>query len=143
MTGVRPEAGKGSHMSTPQIHLEEDNNTDVDLDQEVVLDGHGKRITEADAEALAEEIIGKTGGRGGARPGAGRPSLNGKSGQSSQIVVRMPDDLQAQLAARAAAAGVTVSLLVREIARLAVEGTGALAKQIAKLEEQLRAGSKV
>jgi plasmid stability protein len=121
-----------------KLKIDTGHGTNIDLDKEVVVDAHGKRITEADAEALAAEIIAKTGGRGGVRPGAGRPSLSGKSGKSSQIVVRLPDELQAELAARAAAAGVTVSLLVREITKLAVRGSGAVAKQVTKLEEELR-----
>ena len=78
----------------------------IDLDEEVVLDSHGQRYTEADVEQIVESIEAQPRGRG-------RPSLSG-SGTSSVVRARMPEQLRAALAARAYAESRTESELIRE-----------------------------
>ncbi|MCO5325013.1 MAG: CopG family transcriptional regulator [Nocardioidaceae bacterium] len=83
--------------------------SNVDLDQEVVLRADGSRYTEAAAIADAEEISARR-----RAPGGGRRSLEGKSGRSPQIGVRLPNDLKRRLAERAIRDGVRESDVVRE-----------------------------
>lgn len=77
----------------------------VDLDETVVRDREGRRITEADALERSEEMI--------ARSRGGRPSLS-EGGRSPQIGVRLPSDLDARLRARAEREHKKPSQIVRE-----------------------------
>lgn len=77
---------------------------DVDLDEEIVLDSKGDRITEAVAEEMAEYAIGEA---------RGRPSLS-QSGISPEVKARVPAELQARLLERAKAEHRKPSVLVRE-----------------------------
>ena len=80
---------------------------DVDLDREVVLDGRGRRITNASAEAATADALAKV--------GRGRPSLSGEPGSGSpQVTFRLPAKLRAKVERRAAAEGKKVSELARE-----------------------------
>jgi hypothetical protein len=79
---------------------------DIDLDQEVVYDKRGRRITEARAAELVEEVLGK-----GAR---GRPSLGGGPTHSPQVSFRASAELRARAKERAEREGKTVSQLARE-----------------------------
>lgn len=83
--------------------------TDIDLDQEEVY-VDGKRFTNADAEAAADqaELTGPP------RPGRGRPSLSGAGENSPQIATRVPAQLRDRLQARADAEGKKLSEVVRD-----------------------------
>lgn len=76
---------------------------DIDLDREEVRVG-GRRFTEADADALAEELERRT------RPG--QPSLSGE-GESPQIRVRVARQEYDRLAAIAKAEHSSISAIVR------------------------------
>ncbi|MCL2541079.1 MAG: ribbon-helix-helix protein, CopG family [Nocardioidaceae bacterium] len=78
---------------------------DVDLDETVIVDRDGRRITEADAVERSEELLAKSRG--------GRPSMS-KSGRSPQIGVRLPVGLDARLRERAAREHKRPSEIVRE-----------------------------
>ncbi len=80
---------------------------DIDLDQEVVLDGDGQRITEQRATEIAEETLRAV------RPG--RPSLSGQGeGGSPRVSFRIPEQLQIRVEQRAAQEGRPVSEIARE-----------------------------
>jgi len=79
---------------------------DTDLDQEYVVAG-GKRLTEADAVELAEDIIRRHEPRR-----AGRPSLG--KGRSPQVAFRIPAETKTRLAEVADRAGVRESDVLRE-----------------------------
>lgn len=81
--------------------------SDIDLDVEEVYVG-GRRFTNADAEALADEAE-ATGPRG-----RGRPSLTGASQDSPQIAVRVSPDLRERLQTRADREGKKLSEVVRD-----------------------------
>lgn len=87
----------------------------VDLDREVIYDTHGRRITEADAEAAADafeaddlEVLEVTYSRGG------RPSLSAPGAHSPRVDVRVPQGLKAALDRLAHAQHRSESELVRE-----------------------------
>ena len=82
---------------------------EVDLDREVVRDSRGRRITEADAERIAEEVL--------AQVGRGRRSLTGRAAHSPRVSLRITDEVARKLDERAAREGKTRS----EIARAALE----------------------
>ena len=63
----------------------------------------GKRLTEADAEQLAANVLRKT--------GPGRPSLTGQARLSPRIAFRLPPELRAQAEAQATREGKRVSEL--------------------------------
>jgi len=78
---------------------------DVNLDQEVVLDSNGRRITEARARQMAREthqII------------VGRPSLSSPGVHSPEVKARVPLKLKKLLQREAKRRGQTSSELVRE-----------------------------
>jgi predicted DNA binding CopG/RHH family protein len=77
---------------------------DVDLDAEVVRRKDGTRLTEADAEAWAEEI----------KLRVGRPSLSSGHKHSPQVSARLPESLLERLRRRAEAEGKPASEIVRE-----------------------------
>ena len=82
---------------------------DVDLDTEVVRDSRGRRVTNAYAEAAADDALAKV--------GAGRPSLTGPGLVSPKVEFRVSPALRAKVEQRAAAEGKRVS----DIARAALE----------------------
>lgn len=79
---------------------------DIDLDNEVVVDRQGRRITEARAEKIAEETL--------RRFGRGRPSLTGRGGRSPQVTFRLSRKLRDQAVQRARKEGKSVSDVARE-----------------------------
>ena len=79
---------------------------DIDLDEEVVLDSHGERITEARAEEWAKAAI--------EYARRGRPSLTGATRHSPQISFRVPETLAKRAEEVAAKQGKSVSQLGRE-----------------------------
>lgn len=79
---------------------------DIDLDEEVVTDRQGRRITEARARQIADETLEKM--------GRGRPSLAGRGGRSPQITFRLPAKLRAKAQRRAEREGKHVSDVARE-----------------------------
>lgn len=78
---------------------------DIDLDVEVVRDRAGRRITEADAERLAEEALTQV---------RGRPSLSGQAAHSPQVSFRVAPDVRTKAEQVAHREGKTVSQLARE-----------------------------
>lgn len=81
---------------------------DIDLDEEVVLDANGERITEARAQQMAEDIMQDYYRR------AGRPSLTGGRKHSPQVSFRVPEQLARRAEEAAARHGKTLSQLGRE-----------------------------
>lgn len=81
---------------------------DIDLDQEVVLDSEGERITEARAPEMAEYAL--------EWAGRGRPSLTGERGHTPTLTVRVDASTRAALEQIAANEEKSLS----EIARLAL-----------------------
>lgn len=77
---------------------------DIDLDVEEVYDDAGNRITEAVAEAMAEDALARV----------GRPSLTAPGERSPQVTVRLPIGLRRRVEERARAEHKTVSALARE-----------------------------
>lgn len=77
---------------------------DIDLDVEVVLDGRGRRITEARAEQIAAEVL-RT---------VGRPSLTGAGQHSPHLSIRIPAEVHARARAKAEAEGKSISQIARE-----------------------------
>lgn len=62
---------------------------DIDLDDEVVLDKKGRRITERRAQLIAADTLEKV--------GVGRPSLTAPGRRSPEIKARVPEDLRTRL----------------------------------------------
>jgi len=77
---------------------------EVDLDREDVR-FRGDRLTEARAEAVAEEVLSRT---------PGRPSLSGVSEKSPSLTIRLPKQERARLDRLAAEQGRRTSEVVRE-----------------------------
>ncbi|MCL5948242.1 MAG: ribbon-helix-helix protein, CopG family [Actinobacteria bacterium] len=80
--------------------------SDVDLDNEVVLDSRGSRITEERAVRIAQETL--------ARAGRGRPALAEGKARSPQVSFRVPADLKVRAEERAVHEHKSMSQLVRE-----------------------------
>lgn len=78
---------------------------DVDLDKTVILDKSGKRLTNARAEKIAQEVIERV---------VGRPSLTGISKTSPEVKARVPEKLKVKLEREAKRRGETTSVLIRE-----------------------------
>jgi hypothetical protein len=78
---------------------------DVDLQQTLVVDKSGKRLTNARAEKIAQEVIERA---------VGRPSLSGLSKESPLVRARVPETLKAKLVKEAKRRGETPSELIRE-----------------------------
>lgn len=76
----------------------------IDLDVEVVRNSRGRRITEADAERLAEQVLARV----------GRPSLTGAGQKSPAVSFRVSARTRELAEAKAAAEGKTVSQVARE-----------------------------
>jgi predicted HicB family RNase H-like nuclease len=91
---------------------------DIDLDDEVVLDAQGERITEARAEQMAAEAMQEYYRR------AGRPSLSGQRERSPQITFRLPKRLAKRVETLAAREGKSVSQLGREALEQYVKKAG-------------------
>lgn len=86
--------------------------TDVEV-EEVDLDQtdaryRGKRLTEAEAQRVAQEVLSRT---------PGRPSLSGTGEVSPSLTVRLPKQVRARLDAVAAEQGRRPSEVVREALR--------------------------
>lgn len=79
---------------------------DLDLDTEDVRLADGSRLTEAGAEALAEELL-RSAGRG-------RPSLTAPGEHSPQLRLSVPADLHHRLKDRAATEHRSMSRVARE-----------------------------
>ena len=78
---------------------------DVDLQQTLVVDKSGKRLTNARSEKIAQEVIERA---------VGRPSLSGLSKESPLVRARVPETLKAKLVKEAKRRGETPSELIRE-----------------------------
>lgn len=78
---------------------------DVDLNKTVVLDKQGKRLTNARAEKIAQEIV---------KQATGRPSLTGPKKVSPEVKARVPQKLKIKLEREAKRRGETPSALIRE-----------------------------
>jgi predicted HicB family RNase H-like nuclease len=78
---------------------------DIDLDEKEVYTRNGRRLTEAEAEELAERAVQKV---------AGRPSLTGGAKHSPQISYRVPEQLERRARKLAEREGKTLSQLGRE-----------------------------
>jgi hypothetical protein len=89
----------------------------IDLDDEVVLDSNGNRITEARAEEMAEHAL---------RAVRGRPSLTRPGHRSLRVSFRLPDHERERAEQVARQEGKTVSALAREaLERYLAERPGA------------------
>ncbi len=80
----------------------------IDLDQEP-LHYQGRELREADAEALAQQVLERAGRR---QPG--RPSLSGQPAHSPQIGVRVSPDVKRRLEVRAHREHTSVSAVIRD-----------------------------
>jgi len=78
---------------------------DVDLNKTVILDKQGKRLTNARAEKISQEII---------KQATGRPSLTGPKKVSPEVKARVPQKLKVKLEREAKRRGETASALIRE-----------------------------
>jgi hypothetical protein len=78
---------------------------DVDLKKTTILDKNGKRLTNARAEKIAQEVVERV---------VGRPSLSGLSKESPLVRARVPETLKAKLVKEAKRRGETPSELIRE-----------------------------
>jgi hypothetical protein len=78
---------------------------DVDLNNKVVLDKQGKRLTNARDEKIAHEIV---------KQATGRPSLTGPKKVSPEVKARVPQKLKVKLEREARRRGETPSALIRE-----------------------------
>ena len=90
----------------------------IDLDEEVVLDAHGERITETRAAEMAEKAMQEHYRR------VGRPSLSGPRERSPQVTFRLPKRLVERVEAVAAREGKSVSQLGREALEQYIEKAG-------------------
>ena len=79
---------------------------DIDLDDEVVPDKQGRRISEQRAQQLAEDALTKA--------GVGRPSLTAPRTRSPEIKARVPAELRERLLRAAQERGTRPSSLIRE-----------------------------
>lgn len=78
----------------------------IDLDREDVRLADGTRLTAARAEELAQEVLRTT--------GRGRPSLSAPGRRSPQLRLAIPEQVRAELQARAAAEHRSISDIARE-----------------------------
>lgn len=88
------EVGSGRYVVGP----------DIDLDEEEVYDDSGRRITEADADAIAADVSARV----------GRPSLTAPGKRSPQVSFRVPVELRQRAEERAARENKSLSVLARE-----------------------------
>ncbi len=80
---------------------------DIDLDQEVVLDEDGTRITEKRAQEITTDVIHHVRGRG-------RPSLSGAQRRSPQVTFRVSEEVKSRAENEARRRGINVSELARQ-----------------------------
>lgn len=80
---------------------------DIDLDEDVVLDKNGERITEERAEQMAEQALEQV-------RRSGRPSLSGEKTHSPRVAFRVADKLNRRAQKVAHRQGKTVSQLGRD-----------------------------
>ena len=78
---------------------------DVNLNETIILDKQGNRLTNARAEKIAQEII---------KQATGRPSLTGPKKVSPEVKARVPQKLKVRLEREAKRRGETPSVLIRE-----------------------------
>lgn len=76
----------------------------VDLDNEIILDKNGKRVTSAYVEGILKQDIGVI---------IGRPSLTGPKIHSPEIKARVPKKLKVALEREAKRRGATSSSIIR------------------------------
>jgi hypothetical protein len=79
---------------------------DVDLENEVVRDRQGRRITRNYVDTAVTEVR--------AKPGRGRPALSEQSGQSPQVTFRLPPAMRRQAEVQARKEGTPVSQVARK-----------------------------
>lgn len=79
---------------------------DIDLDDEVVLDKKGRRVTEHRAQAIAADTL--------ERAGVGRPSLTAPGRHSPEVKARVPEELRTRLHEAADRERTTSSDLIRK-----------------------------
>ncbi|MGH3305188.1 MAG: hypothetical protein ACRDOK_26670 [Streptosporangiaceae bacterium] len=97
--------GRRHSAEPPYVDLDTPIGPDVDLERQDVRLPDGRRLTPGRARAIVRDT----------RRGAGRPPLTGSSSsRSPQLSMRIPDHLMAQIRARAAASGKTLSQTARE-----------------------------
>jgi hypothetical protein len=77
----------------------------VDLDDQDVRDAQGRRVTQDTVDQLVAAVEKAKGGR---------PSLTGPGKHSPSVTLRLPEPVDARLAERAQARGLTKSQAVRE-----------------------------
>lgn len=94
---------------THSVRINDEEVTDrgtIDLDQQDIRLADGKRLTEARAAGLADEVR--------ERAGRGRPSLTRPGVRSPQLRLSIPDDLRGRLIQRAEDEHHSISTLVRD-----------------------------
>lgn len=96
-----------TYVVTPDVPV-----SDVDLDHEVVSLTDGRRLTNELAEELAEQALAEA-RRRNLMPG--RKSLTGGTTHSPRVQFRVPEPLREAAERRAAAKGVSLSVLAREV----------------------------
>ena len=79
---------------------------DIDLDDEVVYDKQGQRITEARARQIARDTL--------AIAPSGRPSLSAPGQRSPEVKARVPEELRARLQEAARREHTSTSDLIRK-----------------------------
>jgi len=82
---------------------------DINLDQEIVYDEDGTRITEKRAQEIADETLPVM------RKTRGRPSLTGRSHKSPQVTFRLTPELKAEAEQIAKEEGTDLSALSRQL----------------------------
>jgi predicted HicB family RNase H-like nuclease len=91
---------------------------DIDLEQDIVLDNEGSRITQGRAQEMVDAARQEYERR------AGRPSLTGSSEQSPHISFRVPKELAERAEAVANREGKSLSQLGREALARYLEKAG-------------------
>ena len=94
--------GKKVRIENAEVH----DGGSIDLDREDVRLADGTRLTEARAEELAQEVL--------RAAGRGRPSLSAPGRRSPQLRLAIPEQVRAELQARAAAEHRSISDIARE-----------------------------
>lgn len=91
-------------MSREKLFPEVVDGGDIDLDTEEVRAPNGTRLTEADAERTAEDVL----------QGAGRPSLTAPGQHSPQVTFRLPEEVKESLEQIASEQGRSRSDVMRD-----------------------------
>lgn len=79
-----------------------------------ILDAQGRPLTESYVTQAVDDV----------RTALGRPSLNGDTGKSPQIVVRLPRELRVRAAQVASERGISISALTRDALKNFLGSTG-------------------